>query len=215
LNFKHQKDKQFLANSRKKRLKNIRDFCVYQKKAVNLQRNMSMRIGNSILPLLLGSAAWVMVACQPTPQRARHLGKEQEVDSTLMAHMQLNMRLSDAADRACSAVAESDSLRYTMDDFGFWYTKTISNAGEELKVGEEAVLHIQLNELNGSLIADTKSSFIVGAGDLPLAITRSSKMMSRGEQMKIISPWYTAYGVEGTNIIKPYTNLLITLTVEE
>ena len=77
------------------------------------------------------------------------------------------------------------------------------------------VLHLQISELNGNLIADTKSSFVVGAGDLPLAVTRSLKMMGVGEQMKIIAPWYAAYGVEGTKIIKPYTNLLIIVTVEE
>jgi FKBP-type peptidyl-prolyl cis-trans isomerase len=39
--------------------------------------------------------------------------------------------------------------------------------------------------------------------------------MGIGDQMRIIAPWYTAYGVEGTNIIKPYSNLLIIITIEE
>ena len=175
---------------------------------------MSIRIRNNILLILLVVLTLGGTACQPQAQRARHLGEKQEMDCTLLAHMQLNMRLSDAADRACSTAAEADSLPYALDDYGFWYAKTVKHTGEALSVGQEVTLHIQISELNGNLIADTQSSFVVGAGDLPLAVTRSLKMMAIGEQIKIITPWYTAYGVEGTQIIKPYTNLLIIVTVE-
>ena len=57
--------------------------------------------------------------------------------------------------------------------------------------------------------------FPVGSGDLPIAINRSLKQMSRGEEMRVIAPWYTAYGAEGTALIKPYSNLIITLTTIE
>ena len=75
------------------------------------------------------------------------------------------------------------------------------------------MLHLQIAELNGPLLADIEEPFVVGSGDLPVAINRSLKQMSRGEQLRIIAPWYTAYGTEGTRIIKPYTNLIITLTI--
>ena len=176
---------------------------------------MSVPVGNSVLQMLLVVLCCAFVACQPQPRPVRHLGEKQEVDTALLAHMQLSMRMSEAADRACSAAAEADSLRYALDDFGFWFAKTVTYSGDRLVVGQEVVLHLQISELNGNLIADTKSSFVVGAGDLPLAVTRSLKMMGVGEQMKIIAPWYAAYGVEGTKIIKPYTNLLIIVTVEE
>ena len=69
--------------------------------------------------------------------------------------------------------------------------------------------------MDGKLISDATLQTKINAGDLPIAISRSLKMMRLGEQMRIIAPWYTAYGVEGTSIIKPYSNLLITLTVEQ
>ena len=68
-------------------------------------------------------------------------------------------------------------------------------------------------ELNGQILADIEDVFAVDSGDLPTAINRSLRQMRRGEQMRIVAPWYTAYGIEGTNIIKPYTNLVITLTI--
>ena len=102
-----------------------------------------------------------------------------------------------------------------MDDYGFWYTKTIKSNEEELQDGQEIALHIIINTFNGTLISDTKFTTHLGANNLPIAINRSLKMMRLGEQMRIVAPWYTAYGVEGTSIIKPYSNLLITLTVEQ
>ena len=69
---------------------------------------MSIRIRNNVLLLLLATLTWGLVAWVLQAQRARHLSKEQEVDSTLLAHMQLNMRLSDAADRACTHMIYRD-----------------------------------------------------------------------------------------------------------
>jgi hypothetical protein len=32
--------------------------------------------------------------------------------------------------------------------------------------------------------------------------------------MVIVAPWYTAYGVEGTELVKPYANLKIVVSME-
>lgn len=155
------------------------------------------------------------MACQPSPQRVKHLNEEQTVDSVLLQQMQFNIRMADEADRICQARTQQDSLTYVMDEFGFWYTKTIKLHTDTLQKGQEINLHLLISEINGSLILDTKMPIVVGAGDLPIAINRSLKMMGTGEQMCIISPWYAAYGVEGTSIIKPYSNLIILLTIEQ
>jgi hypothetical protein len=158
----------------------------------------------------------LLIACQPQPQKAKHLSEEKELDSTMLAQLELNANLAAAADKECSAFVQADSIEYTMDDFGFWYTKTItSNTTDTIQRGEEVIVHIQINKLGGTLISDAKLTHIVGNGDLPTAITRSLKMMHYGEQMRIVTPWYTAYGVEGTKLIKPYSNLLIIITIEE
>ena len=170
------------------------------------------RITISFIWLLLSFAC---VSCQQSPQRVKHLNKEQTVDSTLLQQMQFNIRMADEADRICQARTQQDSLTYVMDEFGFWYAKTINLHTDTLQKGHEIHLHLLINEINGPLILDTKMPVVVGAGDLPIAINRSLKMMSIGEQMSIITPWYTAYGIEGTSIIKPYSNLIILLTIEQ
>lgn len=159
--------------------------------------------------------AILLTGCQQQPQRARHLGTKKDVDSVTLAKLQFNQQMVLAADRLCLEIANADTLQYTIDDFGFWYAKTIATDLDSIHKGDSVELHIQISEMDGKMISDTKNQFIVRSGDLPLAIVRSLKTMRRGEQMRIISPWYTAYGVDGTNIIKPYSNLLIILQVEQ
>lgn len=173
------------------------------------------RIFHIALPLTMLLLSIAFAACQPTPQRVKHLHQEQPADSALLAQMLFNTRMASEADKACLAIVKEDTLQYTLDDFGFWYTKTIKAPTDTLQKGQEVNAHICISEINGELTLDTKIPIVVGAGDLPTAINRALKLMCVGEQMRIISPWYAAYGIEGTNSIKPYSNLIILLTIEQ
>ena len=62
---------------------------------------------------------------------------------------------------------------------------------------------------------DVKENLQIGGGELPVAINRALHNLRQGEQIQIITPWYMAYGVEGTSIIKPYSNLRIVVKVAE
>ena len=154
----------------------------------------------------------VVAACHREPQKVRHIGQQQEPDSAMMAQLEFNMQMAGVADRACSDWVKQDSATYAVDDFGFWYTKTINLYADTLQKGETVLTRMQICELNGTLLADVEDYLTVGSGDLPMAINRSLKQMSRSEEMRVIAPWYTAYGAEGTSLIKPYSNLIITLT---
>ncbi len=154
--------------------------------------------------------------CTQQPQQVRRLHEQQEPDSAVMAQMDFNMQMANAADKLCSEWVKKDSATYVLDEFGFWYHKTIKQQTDSsLQQGENIVLHMLLAELNGQLLADVKDEFVVGGGNLPVSINRCLKLMSRGEEMQIVAPWYAAYGIEGTTLIKPYTNLIITLKIEE
>ena len=154
------------------------------------------------------------VGCTKQPQPVRHLHDKQEPDSAMMAQMRFNMHMADAADRACQQAINADTLRYTLDDFGFWYAKSLRTSGDTLRAGQQLTIHLIMSELDGNTIADVQDIFTIGSGDLPVAINRSLTQMCMGEQMTIIAPWYTAYGIEGTSLIKPYTNLRILLTTQ-
>ena len=157
----------------------------------------------------------LLVGCQKQPQKVRILNENPVLDSTMMAQLQVNIHLADVADRECKAFVEADSITYAMDDFGFWYAKTITGNTDTVQPGQELSLHIQISEIGGSLISDIKHHHVMGSGELPTAINRSLKMMCIGDQMQIVAPWYTAYGVEGTSLVKPYSNLFFIITIEK
>jgi hypothetical protein len=170
---------------------------------------------HKILHFIILFCILTFLGCQQQPQKAKLLGEEEHIDSISMAQMQFNIHMADAADEECKIFVQKDIFQYAMDDFGFWYTKTIDNRADTIQNGQELSLHIQISEIGGRLLSDSKHIHIVGSGELPIAITRSLKMMCVGDQMRVIAPWYTAYGVNGTSIIKAYSNLLITITIEK
>ena len=161
----------------------------------------------------IGYGLLMLAGCTQQPQQVRHLHERQEPDSAMMAQLHFNMQMASEADKMCSAWIQNDTATYALDDFGFWYTQTINSSTSPLQIGEEATIHLQMAELNGQVLADIKEIITIGTSDLPVAINRSLKQLGRGEQMRIVAPWYTAYGTEGTTRIKPYTNLVITLTI--
>lgn len=173
-------------------------------------------IVNKILFLIVLLTTSLLMGCQQEPQKARHISEKPEVDSAIIAQLQFNTHMADAADKICKEYVKADSThQYALDDFGSWYTKTITNNADSVHEGQEVSIHLQVSEINGQLISDIKTTTHIGTGDLPISITRALKMMHIGEQMHIIAPWYAAYGVEGTKIIKPYSNLSIIITIEQ
>lgn len=177
----------------------------------DLDKNITLVRATWLLALMLV----LMVGCKPTPQQVRHHGEKKELDSLTIAQLQFNQRMASAADKQCLDFVQADSQQYVQDDFGFWYTKLLKTDLDSLHKGEYANLHIQIYKLNDSLVADIKDSFQVGNTGLPIAINRSLKMMRKGEHLQIVTPWYMAYGVEGTSLIKPYSNLKIVVSVGE
>ena len=157
----------------------------------------------------------LLVGCQKQPQKVRILNENPVLDSTMMAQLQVNIHLADVADRECKAFVEADSITYAMDDFGFWYSHTIRTQSDSLMRGQLVALHMQVYLLTDSLIADICEEVTIGSNELPLAISRGLLSMRAGEQMHIIAPWYTAYGVEGTKLIPPYTNVKFIISTIE
>lgn len=168
---------------------------------------------------------WVVLilgSCNPAPQRARRLHDNETTDSTLLRQMQLNIHMADIADRECLRAIKQDSLHhYTLDDYGFWFTRTRNAHGDSIHTGDNVSLQLRIYDLRGAqpdstrLIADVHDHFTVGADNLPAAISRTLLQARQGEEYQLIAPWYTAYGVEGTTLIPPYTNLRIFLNIQQ
>ena len=176
----------------------------------NLLNRTMVRLGTMLL-LLAG-----LLGCNKSPQPVKFLGEDKEPDSLILAQMKFNQQMVNAASVQCLAYVQEDGgKQYAQDEAGFWYTKVVKTDLDSLRKGEQVDMHIQIYELNDSLVADVKENFQIGQAGLPMAILRSLNMMRLGEQMQIITPWHAAYGVEGTALIKPYSNLKIVVSVSE
>ena len=176
----------------------------------NLLNRTMVRLGTMLL-LLAG-----LLGCNKSPQPVKFLGEDKESDSLILAQMKFNQQMVNAASVQClTYVQEDGGKQYAQDEAGFWYTKVVKTDLDSLRKGEQVDMHIQIYELNDSLVADVKETFQIGQAGLPMAILRSLKMMRHGEQMQIITPWHAAYGVEGAALIKPYSNLKIVVSVGE
>ena len=176
----------------------------------NLLNRTMVRLG-ALLLLLSG-----LLGCNKSPQPVKFLGEDKEPDSLILAQMRFNQQMVNAASVQCLAYVQGDKEKqYVQDEAGFWYTKVVKTDLDSLRQGEQVDMHIQIYELNDSLVADVKESFQMGQASWPMAILRSLKMMKHGEQMQIVTPWYAAYGVEGTTLINPYSNLKIVVSVGE
>lgn len=176
----------------------------------NLLNRTMVRLGTMLL-LLAG-----LLGCNKSPQPVKFLGEDKEPDSLILAQMKFNQQMVNAASVQCLAYVQEDGgKQYAQDEAGFWYTKVVKTDLDSLRKGEQVDMHIQIYELNDSLVADVKENFQIGQAGLPMAILRSLRMMRHGEQMQIITPWHAAYGVEGTALIKPYSNLKIVVSVGE
>lgn len=165
--------------------------------------------------LCMGMMVLWFCACQPSPQQVRHLSDDREVDTSLIAQLQWNMHMSALADKQCADYVKQDTIQYVMDDFGFWYSHTLKNQADSLQHGQAVTLHMQLYLLTDSLIADMCEEITIGTGELPMAVYRGLTFMRHGEQMHIVAPWNTAYGVEGTSLIPPYTNVKFIISTIE
>ena len=155
-----------------------------------------------------------LVGCQKQPQQVRFLNAPAEEDTVKMAQLKFNMYMASAADELCTAWVQADSLDYQSDDFGFWYATLVDFESPLLVKGSREVMHLQMYELNGEQLADVEDAFVVGASALPLAVNNMLEKMGRGDAVQIVAPWYTAYGVEGTEYVKPYTNLIIKIEIQ-
>lgn len=168
----------------------------------------------------IGLMAIALCACRPSmpPQRPANMASETEIkaDSDMMALMNINQRLAGEADREINAYIRQDSTHtYAQTDKGAWICRTVKHPeGEHPKMGEEWPVHMLVRTMQGELLQDIEGIMTIGSSQLPLGIEMAIREMYHHEEGIILAPWYAAWGVDGYDNIKPYTNLKIEITTK-
>ena len=165
---------------------------------------------------IIGLVALVLMGCgRVDPQRpTQRKSAAPTVDSTQLALMELNQRLTVAADDQLTQLAQQEG-QFVFYERGTW-VRTIDWGETENKVnpGEQCTVHMRVFSLNGTLYLDTEQTVTVGKNELPDAVDENLPEWHHGAQLVLLAPWYAAYGIQGKEPIPPYENLRIELAVK-
>ncbi len=174
-----------------------------------------MTARTSILILALA----VLCSCgSKGPQRpSQRKGETPKEDSTQLALMEMTFRMAEAADKAVEQTALAQKEAYALYNAHAWIH--IANPGmtegPTLQAGNTYALHMRVHALDGRLLTDEEMQYTMGKSELPPAVNWNLREMYPGAQIRIIAPWYTAYGQSGTDHVPPYENVIIDLEIEE
>ena len=146
------------------------------------------------------------------PQRpSQRKGVAPEVDSAQLALLQLNQQLAMAADEQIRQIAQAQEETYALEEHGAWIYRI--EAGETNGVhpqpDEEWTIHLRTYSLSGQLYNDTERTVRIGHYELPLAIEGNIGEWYHGTHVRMLAPWYAAYGLQGTEQIPPYENVIM------
>lgn len=133
----------------------------------------------------------------------------QEEDTTGLAMSLMNMRLAQAADQQVIAWVQQADTTFTLEDFGYWFCIYRRTDGAQIEEHQQVELFYTTTTLDGQLIEDSQTVITVGRRETLWAIDNILPMLHEGEAVRIASPYYTAYGREGTENVEPFTNCII------
>ena len=155
-----------------------------------------------------------MVGCgQQAPQRpSQRMGQAPKVDSAQIALLALNQQLTQTADEQLYQLAQAQEETYALYENGTW--GLILEGGEAnaaIREGEECTVHMRVLSLEGQLYSDIEQTVHAGKYELPSAIDANITEWHHGAKIRLLAPWYAAFGIKGTETIPPYENVIIEL----
>lgn len=160
-----------------------------------------------------------LAACSgPNPQRpSTRLGKGAtvEVDSAQLALLEYNARMVEAADKELMTLAQTREGEYAIYDNGTWMR--IDAPGdvdaELIRRGDRRTLTMRVYDLNGKLLLDSQREYTIGQMEMPIGIDMNVRHLHPGARVRMLMPWYAAFGMQGNEYVPPYTNIMIDLEI--
>lgn len=165
------------------------------------------RLRNITLLLL---ALTAMAGCRRVAPQSP--ANRQDDDTTGLAVSMMNMRLAEAADRQLTQWVQQADTAYTLDEYGYWYCIYRHTDGQPIQEHDRVEVFFRTSRLDGTLIEDSQLTLTVGRRETLWAIDVILPTLHDGEAVRIVSPYYTAYGREGNETVEPLTNCIIDIT---
>ncbi len=161
----------------------------------------------------------LLIACGKTaPQRpSQRSGEMPAEDTATLALLELNQRLVREADREVRVYVEHEPEAYALLEYANAWCCIFDHGdtdGAAPQNNESWTLHIRTHDLEGRLLLDEHRAYFFSRGELPVAVDVLQPELRHGERLRIVAPWYSAYGMHGNGIVAPYTSVVLDVTVE-
>lgn len=167
-----------------------------------------LKTESSILLFVLLFAACGGQAPQRPSQRT---GRAPEPDSASLALLTLNQQLAQSADEQLMQLVQTLDEGYALYEGGVWMH--IIDRGDESspapQPGEERTVHMRVYTLGGQLLEDSEGTYRIMKHELPPAVDMHISELHTKGTARMYVPWYSAFGLQGTDHIPPYENVII------
>ena len=118
--------------------------------------------------------------------------------------------MAEEADRQVIEYVQKQEMDYAQTELGTWGRKTRgTDEGETPKKNEVWTIRMVIKDLNDKLLEDIEKTYVIQHEELPRGVEDIVSEMHHGEEATLITPWYDAFGQQGTEVIEPFTNLRI------
>lgn len=151
------------------------------------------------------------------PQRPSHrMGEDPMADSIQLELLKMNGRLASEADKELRHIVKESGEDYALNDRGTWvlFIDRGDEGRRKVRRNEECDVHMRVYSLSGELYQDIDMIAKIGQNELPPGIDWNIFEWYHGAKVKLLVPWYSAYGMKGTDVIPAYENVMIELEVK-
>lgn len=159
-----------------------------------------------------------LTACsKQAPQiPSQRTSKPAQENAEQTATKALNQQLALTADEEVQAWVALQTDPYQQGEANTWIY--VSDEGDPIgaqpATDEVWTVHMRIYDLAGQLLTDTEKAYRIGKKELPAAVDKNIGAMHRGAKARIVTPWYSAFGLTGTAEIAPYENLVIEIELK-
>ena len=153
---------------------------------------------------------------QPPQLPAHRMGEGPKVDSVQMRLMELNSEMAQAADAQLTKLVQQQEDSYALYDGNVWihFIERGDIKSPAPAEDEEWLIHLRIYTLEGRLLQDAEQTYRIGKRELPPAVDYNIGDMHRGTQARMYVPWYSAYGLQGTEEVPSYENVIIEMEIK-
>lgn len=173
-----------------------------------------------LVPIALCLCALMLTACtERKPQQpSQWRGKEVKVDSAQLALLELNQKMVVTADDLLLQYVQTMTDTYAMYETNAWiyFIDRGDMDTPAPQSGDTWNIHLKVYSLEDQkLLIDCLRQYRIGKNELPKAIDSNISEFRIGTKARMLAPWYSAYGMQGTQQVPPYENVIIEIEIKE